>query len=150
MPNANQIHAGFVETNGTLLFYEMMGEGPPLVLLHGSLMDTRMWDEQFAAFAQDHWVIRYDIRGYGKSALPHVPYADREDLYNLLTFLGIEKSYLLGFSLGGGIALDLTLEHPERVNALLLVGSWVPQDAQRDSQADEETILNQRETERLL
>lgn len=125
MRQAKQVHSGFVQTNGTQLYYEMAGEGHPLVLLHGGYLDRRMWDDQFAAFAQDHRVIRYDIRGFGKSALPQVPYADREDLCDLLTFLGIEKTYLLGFSLGGGIALDFTLEHPERVDALILVGSPV-------------------------
>ena len=84
-----------------------------------------MWDDQFAAFAQDYQVVRYDIRGFGRSALPQIPYTDREDLAHLLTFLGLEKSYLLGFSLGGGIALDFTLEYPERADALILVGSPV-------------------------
>ncbi len=125
MRKAKQVHTGFVETNGTQLYYEMAGEGHPLVLLHGGYQDRRMWDDQFAAFAQDYQVIRYDIRGFGRSALPQVPYSDRQDLSDLLTFLGIEKSYLLGFSLGGGIALDFTLEHPERADALILVGSPV-------------------------
>jgi pimeloyl-ACP methyl ester carboxylesterase len=135
---AKQVHNGFVQTNGTQLCYEMAGSGHPLVLLHGGYMDRRMWDDQFAAFAQDHGVIRYDIRGFGKSALPQVPYADREDLCDLLTFLGIEKTYLLGFSLGGGIALDFTLEHPEQVDALILVGSPVNGARPRDVLIEEE------------
>jgi pimeloyl-ACP methyl ester carboxylesterase len=125
MSTANQINTGFVETNGTQLYYETMGHGHPLVLLHGGYMDRRMWDEQFALFAQHYHVIRYDIRGFGKSPLPQVPYADWQDLSALLTFLGIEKSYLLGLSLGGAIALDFTLAHPERVDALILVGSSI-------------------------
>jgi pimeloyl-ACP methyl ester carboxylesterase len=126
MNEAKQLRTGFVETNGTKLYYEMMGEGHPLVLLHGGYMDRRIWDDQFAAFAQNYQVIRYDIRGFGKSALPQVPYADWQDLFNLLTFLDVEKAHLLGLSLGGVIALDFTLMYPEMVDALILVGSPVP------------------------
>jgi pimeloyl-ACP methyl ester carboxylesterase/quercetin dioxygenase-like cupin family protein len=126
MNEAKQLRAGFVETNGTKLYYEMMGEGHPLVLLHGGYLDRRMWDDQFAVFAQDYQVIRYDIRGFGKSALPQVPYSDRQDLFNLLTFLDVEKIYLLALSLGGEVALDFTLEYPGMVEALILVGSPVP------------------------
>lgn len=125
MHDAKRTQTGFVETNGTQLYYEMMGEGHPLVLLHGGYMDRRMWDDQFATFAQYYRVIRYDIRGFGSSNLPQVPYSDRQDLFDLLTYLDIEKTYLLGLSLGGGIALDFTLEYPERVDALILVGSNV-------------------------
>jgi pimeloyl-ACP methyl ester carboxylesterase len=126
MHETKQLHSGFVETNGTHLYYEMMGDGHPLVLLHGGYLDTRMWDDQFAVFADYYQVIRYDIRGFGKSMLPQVPYADRQDLYELLQFLGIKKTYLLGLSLGGAIAIDFILEHPDMVDALMLVGSPVP------------------------
>ena len=125
MRDANQRQAGFIEANGTRLYYEMMGKGHPLVLLHGGYMDTKMWDDQFALFAEDYQVIRYDIRGHGKSEFPQILYADYQDLYVLLTALGIEKTYLLGLSLGGMIAVDFTLEHPDMVDALILVGAPV-------------------------
>ena len=126
MHEAKQLLTGFVETNGSTLYYEMMGEGHPFVLLHGGYMDRRMWDDQFAIFSQNYQVIRYDIRGFGKSALPQVPYADWQDLFNLLKFLDLEKAYLLGLSLGGVIALDFTLMYPAMVDALILVGSPIP------------------------
>ncbi len=125
MSETRQPITGFVETNGTRLYYEMMGEGHPLVLLHGGYMDRRMWDDQFAVFAERYQVIRYDIRGFGRSDLPQVPYADREDLYSLLTYLEIQKAYLVGLSLGGMAAIDFTLEHPEMVAGLVLVGSSI-------------------------
>ena len=53
MHDAGQYQAGYVEANGTKLYYEMVGEGHALVLLHGGYMDTKMWDDQFAAFARD-------------------------------------------------------------------------------------------------
>jgi pimeloyl-ACP methyl ester carboxylesterase len=85
-----------------------------------------MWDDQFHPFAQHYRVIRYDVRGFGKSELPPVPYADRQDLFELLKYVGIEKTYLLGLSLGGVIAIDFTLDYPDMVDALILVGSPVP------------------------
>jgi len=126
MTKSVQPEVGAASVNGTQLYYETLGEGHPLVLIHGGYMDRRMWDDQFHAFAEHYRVIRYDVRGFGKSELPPVPYADRQDLYDLLTFLGIDKTYLLGLSLGGVIAIDFTLEHPNMVDALILVGSPVP------------------------
>jgi len=117
---------GFVEVNGTQLYYETLGEGHSLVLIHGGYMDRRMWDNQFPIFAEHYRVIRYDVRGFGKSPLPQVPYADIQDLAALLEFLGVKKMYLLGLSLGGIIALDFTLEYPDIVDALILAGSPVP------------------------
>jgi pimeloyl-ACP methyl ester carboxylesterase len=126
MHEAKQLRTGFVATNGATLYYEMMGEGHPIVLLHGGYMERRMWDDQFAIFSLNYQVIRYDIRGFGKSALPHVPYSDWQDLFNLLTFLDVGNAYFLGLSLGGVIALDFTLMYPKMVHALVLVGSPVP------------------------
>jgi pimeloyl-ACP methyl ester carboxylesterase len=126
MTEAKRPEAGFVEAIRTNLYYEMRGEGHLLVLIHGGYMDRRMWDDQFAVFAEHYRVIRYDVRGFGKSELPQVPYSDREDLYTLLTALGVKKTYLLGLSPGGEIALDFTLDYPDMVDALILVGSPVP------------------------
>jgi pimeloyl-ACP methyl ester carboxylesterase len=126
MTRSTQPETGTVPVNGTQLYYETLGEGHPLVLIHGGYMDRRMWDDQFHAFAKYYRVIRYDVRGFGKSGLPPVPYADRQDLYDLLNALGVEKTYLLGLSLGGVIAIDFTLERPGMVDALILVGSPVP------------------------
>lgn len=123
MTDAWRLQTGFVEANGTRLYYEKMGEGHPLVLLHGGYMDTKMWDDQFAVFARDFRVIRYDIRGHGRSAYPGTPFADYEDLYALLVALGIEKTYLLGLSLGGMTAFDFMLEHPDMVDGMVLVGA---------------------------
>ncbi len=126
MTRSTQPEVGFAQVNGTQLYYEMLGEGHPLVLIHGGYMDRRMWDDQFHAFAKHYRVIRYDVRGFGKSELPPVLYADRQDLSDLLKHLGVENTYLLGLSLGGIIAIDFTLEHPSMVDALILVGSPVP------------------------
>lgn len=119
--------SGYVEVNGTTLYYEMAGTGHPCVLIHGHLLDRRSWDDQFAVFAQRYNVIRYDQRGFGDSGLvvKGTAYSDRQDLYALLTFLGIERAYLVGVSGGGALAIDFTLEHPEMVAALIPVTAGV-------------------------
>ena len=116
------LETGFAEVNGTRLYYEMKGEGPPLVMIHGGLVDRRMWDEQFETFARQCKVIRYDARGYGLSDGPPGPYHDEEDLRRLLSHLGIDKSHIMGLSMGGRIAIDFALEHPEMTASLIAVG----------------------------
>ena len=127
MSESIQPTRGFAEVNGAKLYYEAAGAGHPLVLLHEGIADSRMYDDQFTAFAQSYRVVRYDIRGFGQSDIPtgDEPLALREDLYGLLTFLGIKKTYALGMSVGGSIALDFTLAHPDMVDALILVAPGV-------------------------
>ena len=127
MPESIQSARGFAEVNGTKLYYEVTGTGHPLVLLHEGIADSRMYDDQFNTFAQRYRVVRFDIRGFGQSDLPpdDEPFALHEDLYGLLAFLGIKKTYVLGMSMGGAIALDFTLAHPDMVDALILVAPGV-------------------------
>jgi len=93
-----------------------------LVLLHDGLLDRRVWEHQFEAFAQEFRVIRYDRRGYGGSGAPRKEFSDVEDLHRLLKHLGISKVWLMGASNVGRIVVDFALEHPEMVDALVLVG----------------------------
>ena len=116
------ISTGIAEVNGTRLYYEVQGQGHPLVFIHGGLLSSTEWNEQFTPFAERYRAIRYDVRGFGKSAPRTLPYSNTEDLYHLLRFLKVEKTYLVGGSMGGAIAIDFTLEHPEMVGALVLVG----------------------------
>jgi pimeloyl-ACP methyl ester carboxylesterase len=108
---------------GAQIYYEVAGEGDALVLLHAGICDSRMWDEQFAAFAEHHRVMRYDRRGFGKTEMVAGAYANHRDLYELLKFLEIERACLVGCSQGGKTSIDFALEHPEMVNALILVAS---------------------------
>src|SRR5437588_135834 len=121
---AMQARAGFADVSGTRLYYEVAGAGRPLVLIHGFSLDSRLWDDQFAAFTRRHLVLRYDLRGFGRSAPPGgEPYAHADDLRALLEHLGVGPVVLLGLSLGGGIAIDFALEH------LDLTGALIPVDA---------------------
>lgn len=114
---------GLAEVNGTTLYYEMAGTGHPLILIHGGAVDSRAFDDQFEEFARHYQVVRYDLRGTGKSGDRNRPFSNMEDLYGLLQHLNISTTYLLGISRGGGFAYDFTLEHPEMVKALILVSS---------------------------
>lgn len=117
---------GFVEVNGTWLYYEVAGTGDPLVLIHGFTLDTRMWDEQFAPFAERHRVIRYDVRGFGQSApFGDAPYTHPDDLAALLHYLGIPRAAILGLSMGGGIATDFALAYPDMTTALIPVDAMI-------------------------
>ena len=105
----------------TQVYYEVTGEGPPLVLVHSGGFDRRLWDEQFFGFADRHTVIRYDVRGHGESPPPTKPYSDVEDLYSLLQWLNIGKAHVVGLSLGGSIVIDFALAHPQMIETLILV-----------------------------
>lgn len=119
----NDSISGFAEVNGTQLFYEMKGEGEAIVFIHSGGFDRRIWERQFDAFADHYRVLRYDVRGYGKSKPPTRPYSDEEDLYQLLTSLKISKVHLVGMSLGGRIAIDFALAHPDMAVSLVPVAS---------------------------
>ncbi len=124
MPQGNH-QTGIAHVNGTQLYYEVAGTGHPFTLIHGLLLDRRCWDDQFEVFAQQYRVLRYDLRGWGDSSQEEAepPFSPRQDLLSLLQYLNIEKTYLLGLSGGGTLALDFTLEHPDKVDALILVAS---------------------------
>jgi len=111
--------------DGGRLYYEAAGDGPPLVLIHAGFLDSRMWDSQFQLFAKTHRVIRYDVRGFGKSDRPSEKFSDAADLLALVQHLNVAKVVLLGVSNGGRIALDFTVQHPERVEKLVLVATGV-------------------------
>lgn len=117
--------AGFATINDTKLYYEVAGEGHPLLLIHGGLVDRRLWDDQFSVFAEYFRVIRFDLRAFGNSDVPTKPYSYIEDVRALLEFLGVEKTYIMGLSMGGAIAIDFTLAYPHMVDALIPVASAV-------------------------
>jgi 3-oxoadipate enol-lactonase len=103
------------------LAYETTGEGPAVVLLHAGVGDRRLWDGQVDAFAERHLVVHPDLRGFGETELPGGPFSYVEDVRALLDHLGVDRAAVVGNSLGGRVALDLALTHPDRVGALVLV-----------------------------
>ncbi|MCE7983235.1 MAG: alpha/beta hydrolase [Caldilinea sp. CFX5] len=117
------VQTGFADLNEATIYYEVAGTGEPLILVHAGICDARMWDEQFAFFAQSYRVVRYDQRGYGQTPAVDGPFAHYQDLYALLQHLGITQTYLVGCSMGGSACLDFALAYPAMVNRLILVGS---------------------------
>jgi 3-oxoadipate enol-lactonase len=120
---------GFVDVpdRGRLAFADV-GEGPVVVLLHPGLWDMRTWDPQVPALvAAGYRVLRYDVRGYGRSSRPEpgLGYSHVRDLLALLDAREVETAALVGCSMGGAIAIDFTLTHPERVWALVPVASGI-------------------------
>ena len=109
--------------NGTNLHYRAAGDGPPLLLLHAGICDSRMWDDQIGEFARTHRVIAPDFRGFGQSKMVAGSFANRRDLGALMNQLVVGRAILLGVSMSGRIALDFTLENPDRVEGLILVAA---------------------------
>jgi 3-oxoadipate enol-lactonase len=107
------------------LYREVAGEGPPVVLVHAGICDSRMWDPQWETFPRAHRVVRYDLRGFGRSPLGPGRYSPPADLIALLDELGLGPATVVGASMGGGISLQVAVARPELVSALVLVGSGV-------------------------
>lgn len=112
----------FIEAPAGRLYYEEAGSGPPVVLLHSALVDSRMWDPQMDAFAERYRVVRYDLRGFGRSDMPTGPFSNIEETVAIMDALGFDRAALVGSSMGGAIELEVAASHPERVSALVVVG----------------------------
>lgn len=119
-----QMKSGFAAINNAQIYYEVSGEGAPLVMIHAGVADRRQWNNEFAFFARNHQVIRYDMRGYGKSEPVDGEFSHMADLISLLDTLELhEPLVLMGCSMGGGLAMDFALTQPSRAKALIMVGS---------------------------
>jgi 3-oxoadipate enol-lactonase len=126
-----------LERPGARLVYEVTGEGPAVVLIHGFGLDMRMWDSQAGPLAARFRVVRYDCRGFGASGPldPAVAYTHAGDLVALLDHLDIADAVLVGLSFGGRVALQTALADPARVCGLALLDAvldgvpWDPESA---------------------
>jgi len=115
----------FAALNGTITHYRLSGSpaGVPLVFVNSLGADLRIWDALIPYFEPEHLVVRYDKRGHGLSGCPPSPFSLQDfsrDLDALAKHLGLEKFFLTGISVGGQIALQYALQHPEKVRALVL------------------------------
>jgi pimeloyl-ACP methyl ester carboxylesterase len=111
--------------NGARIHYKRSGTGFPLLFIHAGIADSRMWAPQAKAFEKQFDMIRPDMRGFGDTELPPAPYSTHSDLVGLLDHLGVERAHVVGCSMGGTVAIDIALEHPERVERLVLIASGV-------------------------
>lgn len=123
--NARPDGSGYLSFNEDSIYYEWAGTGQALILIHDGLLHREVWDNQFSFFARDYKVVRYDRRGYGASSAATAPYTHLEDLKALFDTLRLEHAILIACSSGGALAIDFTLEYPEMVDGLVLVGAIV-------------------------
>jgi pimeloyl-ACP methyl ester carboxylesterase len=114
-----------VTLNGARMHYERSGAGFPVLFIHAGIADSRMWEPQAVALAERFDMIRPDLRGFGNSELPPVPYSGVDDMIALLDDLDVDRAHVVGCSMGGTLAIDLALEHPERVKRLVLVAAGI-------------------------
>ncbi len=119
-----QTKSGFAAINGAQIFYETAGQGIPFIMIHAGVADNRQWNNEFISFSQSYQVIRYDLRGFGKSEPVIGEFNHMNDLGALLDFLKIHEAFILmGCSMGGSLAMDFSLANPSRVKALIMVDS---------------------------
>ncbi len=126
--------------NGARIHYERSGAGIPVVMLHAGVADSRMWEPQVAEFSKHFDTIRPDRRGFGRSQLPPGQWSPHGDLLALVDHLGLKPAHLVGCSMGGGLAIDFALDHPERVSKLVIVDGGPhgqPDDPRYESLFDE-------------
>jgi 3-oxoadipate enol-lactonase len=125
---------------GTVWADDTGGDGPPLVLLHPGVGDSRIWEPVLPALAKKYRVIRYDARGFGQSPAPTVKHSLLRDLVAVLGHYDIERAAIVGCSQGGASALGFALDQPQRVTALVLLCPGIP-GIPLDDDSDEGAVL---------
>ena len=115
-----------IQSNGINLYYEIHGEGQPLLFIHGLGSSARDWELQVNEFANSYRVITFDLRGHGQSDKPAGPYhmaLFAADTIGLLKGLGIESPHVVGLSLGGAVAFQMAVDAPSAIQSLTIVNS---------------------------
>lgn len=127
----DKVKNGYIEANGVNYYYEIHGSGEPLLLLHGGLGSIDMFGPVLPALAKTRQVVAVDLHGHGRTALGERPFsivAMGNDMAVILAELGYQQVDVLGYSMGGGVGLQLAIQHPEKVRRLVLVGTGYARD----------------------
>jgi pimeloyl-ACP methyl ester carboxylesterase len=122
----------YADVNGIKLYYEVYGTGQPLILLHGGLGAIEMFGPNLPALAKGRQVIGVDLQGHGRTAdidRPLRPELMAEDIAALIKHLKLERPDIMGYSLGGGVAVHLAIRHPELVGKLVVVSTPIKRSA---------------------
>src|SRR5690349_20089660 len=114
-----------VEVENARLWVESEGDGPPVVFLHGGLGDSRLWAPVIERLRDTFRCIAFDFRFYGRSEADEVEWRHDDDVVAVLDALGVERAAVVGLSMGGRVALETALRHPERVDAVVHVAGAV-------------------------
>lgn len=122
------------------LAYTVSGEGQPVLLLHAGITDKRSWAPLVDALGSGYRAIAFDRRGFGETSCEPEPHSEVNDALAVLDAEGVEAAVVIGASTGGSNAVDLTLSHPERVHALVLIGAGVRGAPQLDEASFAEAV----------
>src|SRR5262249_33421180 len=131
---------GYVDVNGLHMYYEVYGEGSPLVLLHGGMLTIDLnFSTLIPTLARTHQVIGVEMQGHGRTAdidREITPAALASDVVGLLDHLGIDRAHVFGHSLGGAVTLELGVNHPDRVRSLVPASASVRPDGLHEDLTD--------------
>jgi len=122
----SEAKTGYAPVGTLKMYYEIRGDGEPLVLLHGGVVGIQMFGENVAALAKGRKVIAVELQGHGRTADIDRPFsfeAMADDVAGLVKYLGLSRVDVMGYSLGGGVALQLAIRHPETVRKLVVVSA---------------------------
>ena len=123
---------GLLDIDGAQIYYEIDGSGPPVVLIHGALSDTRIWEPQVGPLAERFTVVRFDQRGFGRSTLPPTPYRSHEDFRRIFEALRLDRPHVVASSMGGRFALDYAVTYPEALRSLVVHVGGISGDEYQD------------------
>lgn len=143
---------GYIETNGINYYYEIHGEGEPLLLLHGGLGSGEMFYSILPSLTQEHEVITVDLQGHGRTALGNQPLSlvrMGNDMAYILNELGYEQLDVLGYSLGGGVGFQLAVQHPKKVNKLVMIGTVFSRDGYYSGVLKQQQMIGAEMAERM-
>ena len=144
--------SGYANVNGTKVYYEVYGEGKPIVLLHGSFMTIAMnWGELIPELSKTRKVIALELQGHG-----HTPFSERKldfttlanDVEGVMSYLKIDSAAIAGYSFGGFVAYQLAIQSPRRVTNLIIISStyktsgWQPEVANAIKSLKPEYLTN--------
>ncbi len=130
------LKAGYAPVNGLRMYYEIHGTGEPLILLHGGAGSTENFKEIIPLLSSSRQVIAVDMQAHGRTADINRPLryeAMADDIAALMKYLGINKADIMGYSLGGGVALRTAIQHPDLIGKLVVVSAvfkrdgWYPE-----------------------
>jgi 3-oxoadipate enol-lactonase len=118
--------SGIADVAGARIAWWADGNGPALVLIHAGVADARMWEPLLPALTRTHRVVRYDMRGFGRTRSAAGTFSSARDLAGLLDALDVAQAHVVGASFGGRVALELAATAPERVLSLVLLAAGLP------------------------